>query len=144
MSKQWKILEPLIPPIKSDAAFYLHERRTIVDAILYVLRSGCPWRALPHDFPAWQTVHHYFRKWRQEGVWDQVLTALRMQVRVKAGREAEPSAAVIDSQSIKTSAVRGSEKGYDMGKKNLRTQTARSRGYPGPTAGGESDGSRDL
>ncbi|MGH2508658.1 MAG: IS5 family transposase [Ktedonobacteraceae bacterium] len=115
---QWKILEPLIPPISPNAAFYLHERRAIVDAILFVLRSGCPWRSLPHDFPAWQTVHHSFRKWRREGVWDQVLTALRMEVRAKQGREPEPSAAVIESQSIKTSAVRGPEKGYDMGKKS--------------------------
>lgn len=121
---QWEILEPFIPPISPNATFHLHERRTIVDAILYVLRSGCPWRALPHDFPAWQTVHHYFRTWRHAGVWDQVLTALRMQVRVKQGRDPEPSAAVIDSQSIKTSAVRGPEKGYDMGKKNLGPQTA--------------------
>lgn len=117
--EQWKILEPLIPAISPNAAFYLHERRAIVDAILYVLRSGCPWRSLPHDFPAWQTVHHYFRKWRQQGVWDRVLTALRMQVRIKQGREAQPSAAVIDSQSIKTSAVRGPEKGFDAGKKLL-------------------------
>jgi putative transposase len=125
--EQWKILEPLIPPISPNAAFYLHERRAIVDAILYVLRSGCPWRSLPHDFPAWQTVHHYFRIWRKQGVWDQVLTALRMQVRVKQKREPEPSAAVIDSQSVKTSAVRGPEKGYDAGKKNLGAQTTRAR-----------------
>jgi putative transposase len=114
---QWEMLEPLIPPMSPHAAFYRHERRAIVDAILYVLRSGCPWRALPHDFPAWQTVHHYFRMWRQQGVWDRVLAALRMQVRVKQGPNQSPSAAVIDSQSIKTSAARGSEKGYDMGKK---------------------------
>jgi transposase len=122
---QWEILEPLIPPISPHAAFYRHERRAIVDGILYVLRSGCPWRALPHDFPAWQTVHHYFRMWRREGVWDQVLAALRMQVRVKQGRSPEPSAAVIDSQSIKTSAVRGPQKGYDMGKKSVGSQATR-------------------
>lgn len=117
--EQWAILEPLIPPLSPNAAFYRHERRAIVDAILYVLRSGCPWRSLPHDFPAWQTVHHSFRKWRQQGVWDWVLAALRMQVRVKHGRDAQPSAAIIESQSIKTSAVRGPEKGYDAGKKLL-------------------------
>ena len=80
---------------------------------------------LPHDFPAWGTVHWYFRRWEREGVWDQLLHTLRKRVRQKQGRDAEPSAAVIDSQSIKTSAVRGPEKGYDMGKKNLGTQTAR-------------------
>ena len=85
--------------------------------ILYVLRSGCPWRSLPRDLPAWGTVYYYFRKWQGEGVWDRVLEALRMQMRTKEGRDAQPSAGVIESQSIKTSAVRGPEKGYDMGKK---------------------------
>ena len=85
--------------------------------ILYVLRSGCPWRLLPHDLPAWGTVYSSFRVWRNEGIWDQVLQRLRKQVRKQQGREEEPSAAVIDSQSIKTSAVRGPEKGVDMGKK---------------------------
>ena len=82
-------------------------------------------RHVPHDLPAWSTVYSYFRRWRLEGVWDRVLAALRMQMRTRQGRNAEPSAAIIDSQSIKTSAVRGPEKGYDTGKKNLGTQTAR-------------------
>jgi putative transposase len=119
---QWERLEPLIPAIKAGAAFYLHERRQIVNGILYVLRTGCPWRAMPHDLPNGKTVHHYFRKWQREGVWDRVLETLRMQMRMQEGRDPHPSAAVIDSQSIKTSAVRGPEKGVDMGKKNLRTQ----------------------
>ena len=70
---------------------------------------------LPHDFPAWGAVHWYFRRWEREGVWDQLLHTLRKRVRKIQGRDAEPSAAVIDSQSIKTSAVRGPEKGYDAG-----------------------------
>jgi transposase len=123
---QWELLEPLIPPLSPDAAYHLHERRDLVNAILYVLRSGCPWRSLPHDLPAWGTVYHYFRRWQREGVWDRVLETLRMRMRVKEGREAQPSAAVIDSQSIKTSAVRGPEKGVDMGKKNLGAQAAHS------------------
>jgi transposase len=123
---QWELLEPLIPPLSPDAAYHLHERRDLVNAILYVLRSGCPWRSLPHDLPAWGTVYHSFRKWQREGVWDRVLETLRMRMRVKEGREAQPSAAVIDSQSIKTSAVRGPEKGVDMGKKNLGAQAAHS------------------
>jgi putative transposase len=111
------LLEPLVPALSSEAAYHVHERREIVNAILYVLRSGCPWRMLPHEFPAWQTVYYYFREWQREGVWDQILRTLRMHVRRKQGRDAEPSAAIIDSQSIKTSAVRGPKKGFDMGKK---------------------------
>jgi putative transposase len=76
--------------------------REVVNAILYVLRNGIVWRALPHDFPPWETVHHYFSTWRRAGVWEQAHDALREQVRVVDGREATPSAAVLDSQSVKT------------------------------------------
>ena len=124
--KQWEILRPLIPLPSKDGRPATVERRELVNAILYVLRSGCPWRLLPHEFPAWGTVSYSFRRWQDEGVWEQILQALRLQVRQKEGREAEPSAAIIDSQSIKTSAVRGPEKGYDAGKKNLGAQTARA------------------
>jgi putative transposase len=113
---EWKILEPLIPAIAEEAENVIYERREIVNGILYVLRSGCPWRLMPHDLPAWGTVYWYFRIWRREGIWNQALESLRKQMRKAQGRDEEPSAAVIDSQSIKTSAVRGSEKGYDAGK----------------------------
>jgi len=113
---EWEILEPLIPAISEEAAHVKYTRREIVNAILYVLRSGCPWRLLPNDLPAWGTVYDYFRQWQKQGIWDQALEALRRQMRKAQGRDEEPSAAVIDSQSIKTSAVRGSEKGYDAGK----------------------------
>ena len=119
---EWELLEPLIPAISPEAVIVVHERREIVNGILYVLRSGCPWRLLPNDLPAWGTVYHYFRKWRIEGIWDHVLETLRQRMRQQQGRDKEPSAAVIDSQSIKTSAVRGPAKGFDMGKKNLGTQ----------------------
>lgn len=125
--EQWEVVEPLVPAISAEAAYHVHTRREIVNAILYVLRSGCSWRMLPHEFPAWGTVYHYFRQWQRDGVWDQILHTLRMQVRQKQGRNAEPSAGIIDSQSIKTSAVRGPEKGFDMGKKNLGTQTPPAR-----------------
>jgi putative transposase len=115
--EQWVVLEPLVPALSPDAAYHVHERREIVNAILYVLRSGCPWRMLPHEFPAWGTVYDSFRQWQGEGVWDQVLRTLRMQVRRTQDRDEEPSAAIIDSQSIKTSAVRGADKGFDMGKR---------------------------
>src|SRR3989440_1326535 len=114
---EWEILEPLIPAISEEAAHIKYTRREIVNGILYVLRSGCPWRLMPHDLPAWGSVYDYFRQWQKQGVWDQVLEALRRQKRKKQGRDEEPSAAVIDSQSIKTSAVRGPEKGIDMGKR---------------------------
>src|SRR5437660_2649267 len=114
---EWEILEPLIPAISEEAVNVKYTRREIVNGILYVLRSGCPWRLMPHDLPAWGTVYDYFRMWQKQGGWDQVLEALRKQRRQKQGRDKEPSAAVIDSQSIKTSAVRGPEKGFDMGKR---------------------------
>jgi transposase len=141
---QWEILEPLIPGIAADATNVSYERREIVNGILYVLRSGCPWRLVPHDLPAWGTLYWYFRRWRNEGVWEEILQNLRGQLRHKQGRDAEPSAAVIDSQSIKTSAVRGPDKGYDAGKKNLGAQTARAGGYAGPSLGGQGDGSQRL
>jgi putative transposase len=114
---EWEILEPLIPAISEEAAHVKYTRREIVNGILYVLRSGCPWRLMPHDLPAWGTVYDYFRLWQKQGIWDQVVEALRKRMRRKQGRDEEPSAAVIDSQSIKTSAVRGEAKGFDMGKK---------------------------
>jgi len=125
--EQWALLEPVIPAIRPDAAYWVHTRREIVNAIVYVLRSGCPWRLLPHDYPAWQTVHCYYLRWQREGIWDEALKTLHLQMRQKQGRDPEPSAAVIDSQSIKTSAVRGPEKGYDAGKKNLGAQTPPAR-----------------
>src|SRR5215467_5540299 len=93
---QWALLEPLIPAPPEDAPNLTYERREIVNAILYVLRSGCPWRLLPHDLPAWGTVYWYFRQRRRQGVWDLVLYALRRQVRQQQGRATQPSAAVID------------------------------------------------
>jgi transposase len=120
---QWEKLEPLIPAIAEDATHVVYERKEIVNAIFYVLRSGCPWRMMPHDLPAWSTVYNYFRQWKQDGIWDEVLKTLRSEVRKREGREPDPSAVVIDSQSMKTSAVRGPEKGYDAAKKNLGAQT---------------------
>jgi putative transposase len=113
---EWEILEPLIPAISPLAVEVKYTRREIVNGILYVLRSGCPWRLVPHDLPAWGTLYDYFRTWRNEGIWDNIQKSLLKQVRQKQGRDEEPSAAVIDSQSIKTSAVRGPEKGFDKGK----------------------------
>jgi putative transposase len=101
--REWAMLEPLIPPAKPGG----HPRTTdmceVINAILYLDRTGCQWRALPHEFPPWSTVWSYFRTWRNNGTWKRIHTALREQVRVKQGREPTPSAAIIDSQSVKTS-----------------------------------------
>jgi putative transposase len=104
------------------------ERREIVNAIFYVLRTRCPWRYLPHEFPKWQTVYSYFRDWKRDGTWEKMHTALRKQLRVQMGRDPEPSAAIIDSQSIKTSSVRGDERGYDGGKKIAERKTSLDSG----------------
>ena len=99
---EWRILEPLVPAPKPGGRPALHSRREIVNAIRYVLRSGGSWRLLPHDFPPWQSVYHYFRLWRLDGTWERMHTALREQLRVSLGREPTPSAAILDSQSVKT------------------------------------------
>jgi putative transposase len=101
--QEWVILEPLILPAKPGGRPRSVEMREVLKAILYVDRTGCRWRALPHDFPPWSTVWTYFRTWRTDGPWERIHRALRSQVRVKQGREPTPSAAISDSQSVKTS-----------------------------------------
>lgn len=99
---QWAILEPLVPPAKPGGRPPKHPRRELVDAMLYILRSGGAWRLMPHEFPPWQTVYHSFRLWRDDGTWERINAALRERVRVAAGRDPTPSAAILDSQSVKT------------------------------------------
>ena len=99
---QWAVLAPLLPPAKPGGRPRSVDPREIVNAILYQLRAGCAWRLLPHDLPPWGTVHYYYRRWRLDGTWQQVHDTLRGQVRVAAGREPTPSAAILDSQSVKT------------------------------------------
>jgi putative transposase len=115
--EEWEILEPLIPQGKPGGRPVEIARREMVNAILYVLRSAYPWRYLPHEFPRWFTLYSYFRRWKLDGTWERIHHALRRDFRAAAGREPEPSAAIVDSQSIKTSPVRGDARGYDGGKK---------------------------
>jgi putative transposase len=101
--EEWRVLEALITPAKPGGHPRTTDMQEVVNAIFSIDRTGCQWRALPHEFPPWSTVWGYFRRWRNDGTWKRIQTTLREQVRVKQGREPTSSAAIIDSQAVKTS-----------------------------------------
>lgn len=99
---EWDLLKPHIPEAKKGGRPRTAEMRAVLDAIFYVLKSGCQWEMLPHDFPPKGTVYHYYNTWRKSGLWQQLNAALRGELRQELGREESPSAAIVDSQSVKT------------------------------------------
>src|SRR5437763_14327448 len=113
--EQFALVEPFLPRPKRMGRPPA-DLRAVLNAVLYLVRTGCQWRLLPHDFPPWSTVHTWYRRWRTDGTWDTINEALRQQVRRQAGRDPGPRASAADSQSVKTT-PQGGPKGFDNGKK---------------------------
>jgi putative transposase len=114
---EWNYIEPHLPAPKGYGRPRTHDLREILNAVFYLLKSGCQWRLLAHYFPRWPTVYHYFRKWRMDGTWERLNRALRERLRVRLKRDPQPSAGVVDSQSVKSTALFSAHRGYDGGKK---------------------------
>jgi len=100
--RQWQIIAPLIPRAKPGGRPRTIDTREVINAIFYLLKSGCTWRLLPNDFPEWKIVYHYFSAWKKDGTWKKIHDKLRNKVRLKAGKKKQPTAGIIDSQSVKT------------------------------------------
>ena len=110
--KQWEKIEHFFPPGNKSK----YHKRNLVEAVMYVVKTGCQWRALPHDYPPYSTVYNFYSRAKQKGVWEKVMQFVVKENRIKVGRNAEASYTLIDSQSVKT-AYRSDKKGYDGGKK---------------------------
>jgi transposase len=115
-TKQWNIIKPLFEREKRCKHFQVHSKRKLVNAVLYINKTGCPWRQLPHDFPKYTTVSSFYQRAVKNGLWAKVLKKLVQKTRTEAGRNAEPSYALIDSQSVKTTPG-AEDRGMDGGKK---------------------------
>ena len=106
--KEWALIQPYVPETKRGGRPEKYPKREILHAIFSIVRGGCAWRLLPHDFPPWQIVYHYFWGWRQDGTWQAMHDLLRGDVRVATGKHRPPSAGIIASQSVKTAENGGS------------------------------------